>query len=67
MSRAKLVRYAWIGVAAVWAFKIAEIGARQTKLIPGNLGWGYVVDLSIPLAITLAFGVLLAALKLRSR
>lgn len=44
-------------VAGLWAWKILEIAGRETGLLHRNLGWGYVVNLTIPAAATVALGV----------
>jgi hypothetical protein len=41
-------------VGGLWAWKILETAGRQSGLLQRNLGWGFVVDLTIPLAATAA-------------
>jgi hypothetical protein len=48
----------WIGraliicAAAAWLWKLAEIAGREAHLLRRNLGWGYYVDLTIPIVLT---------------
>ena len=44
-------------LGAVWLWKAAEIVGRESRLLRRNLGWGYVVDLTIPLAFTVMLGL----------
>jgi hypothetical protein len=48
-------------VASLWVWKAMEIAGRETGLLRRNLGWGYVVNLTIPIAATAALGVFFAA------
>ena len=48
-------------VAGLWAWKILETAGRQTGVPRRNLGWGYVVDLTIPAAATVALAVFFIA------
>ena len=48
-------------VAGLWAWKTLEIAGRQTGVLLRNLGWGYVVDLTIPAAATIALAVFFIA------
>lgn len=48
-------------VTALWVWKILEIAGREAHLLRRNLGWGYVVDLTIPVAATAGLAVFLVA------
>lgn len=48
-------------VAGLWGWKILEIVGRQTHLLRRNLGWGYVVDLTISAAATVALALFFIA------
>jgi hypothetical protein len=58
-------------VGGLWVWKIVEIAGRVTGLLRRNLGWGYVVSLTIPVASTIAlsvfFGARWAARRIRGR
>ncbi|MEJ2009378.1 MAG: hypothetical protein P8Z30_14690 [Acidobacteriota bacterium] len=41
-----------IAVCAAWLWKLGELIGRQSGLLRRNLGWGYVVDLTVPAALT---------------
>jgi hypothetical protein len=44
-------------LGAVWLWKGVEILGKESHLLRRNLGWGYLVDLTIPLAFTGALGL----------
>lgn len=48
-------------MAGLWVWKIVEFAGRETGLLGRNLGWGYVVNLTIPAAATVALGVFFGA------
>ena len=48
-------------VGGLWVWKILEIAGRETGLLRRNLGWGYVVSLTIPAASTIALGMFFGA------
>lgn len=48
-------------VGGLWVWKIVEIAGREAGLLRRNLGWGYVVSLTIPVASTIALGVFFGA------
>lgn len=48
-------------VGGLWVWKIVEVTGRETGLLGRNLGWGYVVNLTIPAAPTVALGVFFGA------
>ena len=58
-------------VGGLWVWKILEISEREAGLLRRNLGWGYVVNLTIPAAATVAlsvfFGTRWIARRLRKR
>lgn len=54
-------------VGALWVWKIVETTGRQTGLLHRNLGWGYVVNLTIPAAATVALGVFFGARRIARR
>ncbi len=39
-------------LGAVWPWKAVEITGKESHLLRRNLGWGYLVDLTIPSAFT---------------
>lgn len=57
-------RWALIAVLCAWGLKLIEICARQLRIVPGNLGWGFMVDLTLPVAVTLVAGMLVAVLRI---
>jgi hypothetical protein len=63
----------WIGRALIICLgatclrKLVEIIGRQTGLLRRNLGWGYVVDLTIPVALTGAAGLFFIIRRVASR
>lgn len=44
-------------LAALWVWKIEEFVGRSTGLLRRNLGWGFVVDLTIPIVFTIVLAV----------
>jgi hypothetical protein len=44
-------------LGGLWVWKAVETAGRETHLLRRNLGWGYVVDLGIPLGFTGAVGL----------
>ena len=54
-------------VAGLWVWKVLGIAGRQIGLLPRNLGWGYVVNLTIPVAATVVLGVFFAARRVTRR
>lgn len=54
-------------VGVVWLWKAVEIGGRQAGLFRRNLGWGYVVDLSFPVAVTFAVALFFLVRRVASR
>lgn len=44
-------------LGALWVWKIVETAGRHAHLLRRNLGWGYVVDLSVPLGFTCALAL----------
>ena len=44
-------------LAGLWVWKIAEFAGRSTGLLRRNLGWGFVVDLTIPIVFTIVLAV----------
>jgi hypothetical protein len=44
-------------LGALWGWKILEILGRHAYLPWRNLGWGYFVDLSVPIGFTSALGL----------
>ena len=48
-------------VACLWVWKILETVGRQTGVLRRNLGRGYVVNLTIPAAATVALAVFFIA------
>ena len=44
-------------VGALWVWKAAETLGRAAHWLPGNLGWGFVVDLTLPLGFTVVLGL----------
>ena len=53
-----------LGLLAItaWVWKGFEVVGRERGTLPRNLGWGYVVDLTAPVLLTiLALAVLLFA------
>ena len=48
-------------VGGLWVWKVLEVAGKETGLLRRNLGWGYVVNLTIPAAATIALGVFFGA------
>jgi hypothetical protein len=46
-----------VALGGVWVWKVTEVVGRETRLVRRNLGWGYVVDLSIPAGLTAGVGL----------
>ncbi|HXH48531.1 MAG TPA: hypothetical protein VNM47_04085 [Terriglobia bacterium] len=46
-----------ICVGASWLWKIGEYIGRAMGVLRRNLGWGFVVDMTIPAALTVAAGL----------
>jgi hypothetical protein len=44
-------------VGALWVWKAAETAGKSTGLLRRNLGWGYVVGLTIPVVFTCALAL----------
>jgi hypothetical protein len=53
-------------LAGLWLWKIAEFAGRSTGLLRRNLGWGFVVDVAIPVVFTLALAVFFLVRRLAS-
>ncbi len=45
-------------LAGVWLWKVVEVAGRESRLLRRNLGWGYLVDLTVPLTLTGLLGAL---------
>jgi hypothetical protein len=54
-------------LGALWWWKAAEVAGREAHLLRRNLGWGYVVDLSIALAFTCALGLFFLLRRIAGR
>ena len=48
-------RIALAFVAGLWLWKVVEYGAREAGWLNRNLGWGFYVDFTIPIVVTIAF------------
>jgi hypothetical protein len=55
-------RIALAFVAGLWLWKLVEFAGRQASWLNRNLGWGFYVDFTIPVAATVVF-VLFVALR----
>ena len=44
-------------LGGMWIWKIAEIAGRSAGVLRRNLGWGYVVDLTVPVVVTCMLAV----------
>jgi len=50
-------RTLFVLLGAVWLWKAAEIVGRESRILRRNLGWGYLVDLTVPVVFTGALGL----------
>ena len=55
MNRHLFDRIGLAFIALLWIWKAAEYAGRQTGLLDRNLGWGFYVDFTIPVVVTIAF------------
>ncbi len=67
LSGRRTARVLVVLLAAAWLWKALEITGRQTRLLRRNLGWGYIVDLTIPLAFTGAVGAFFVLRRVAGR
>ncbi len=54
-------------LGGVWVWKMVETAGRHAHLLRRNLGWGYVVDLTIPIGISCALGVFFVVRRIVGR
>ena len=48
----RITKSAILPVIALWVMKCAELLAREYGWMPRNLGWGYLVDVTVPVVAT---------------
>jgi len=57
VSSRRADRTLFVLLGVVWLWKAMEIVGRESRVLGRNLGWGYLVDLTIPIAFTGALGL----------
>ena len=57
VSSPRADRTLFVLLGAVWLWKAAEIVGRESRILRRNLGWGYLVDLTVPVVFTGALGL----------
>ena len=67
MNRPRFDCFATAAVVALWTWKLGEYVAREAGLLERNLGWGFSVDLTLPLIAMITLLLFKVGRRLRRR